>query len=480
MNSAALQDGRFLIVESIGRGGMAVVYRAFDRIDQRLVALKVPLHGGPADAGHPLAAEFRRWWRVRHPNVVQVRGLSTSQGGPIAPGLPYLVLEHVAGGRIDRVLRPGAEQPEVIELVAAQLLLALSHVHRAELVHRDVKPANVLVGRSTDGACEIKLTDFGLAVKRGERETFGRVSGSLPFVAPEALLGGPTDERTDLYGLGILLHQLATGELPVRTNRVDRLIRWHLAGPPADPRRVRPGFPERLSRFICGLTERDPTRRPPDCVAAGRLLGLRAPRSDAPRSQPPDRSLRTELRLALDATRLGARIRFVLPTGERAARTLVDQVELWSQVHGVLFDVLDGPDARQPVPLRRLLLRLCLEEQPCRSLPGGVDPRGLGLSMLAGVPLRNRRTPAPNPLGGAHLRQTARRLCRFILERPRHRALALHIRGTARREPLTRCVVTLLLASCATPAPDARRAGVLLVVEPDFSPATRRGSSSPN
>lgn len=475
-STPALQDGRFLILQAIGRGGMAVVYRAFDRVEQRLVALKVPLDDGGSSPGHPFAEEFRRWRPLFHRNVVRARGLSVAGSGPLASGRPYLVLEHVAGGRIDRVLAPGAERPEVVELVAGQLLRALGHVHAAALIHRDVKPANVLVGRGTDGGWELKLTDFGLASPRGEREEAGRVSGSLPFVAPETLLGGPMDERTDLYGLGILLHQLATGALPAPTRSVDGLIRWHLSGPPADPRRLRPEFPARLARFIARLTRRDPSRRPADCASAALGLAEGIGRSrravERPRrvrarnrpAKPAVSSLRAGLRLALDAARLGDRRRFVLPRGGDLARELAEAVETWTQVHGGFFERLAPPSTARPVPLARLVLRLCVEDTPSRPLPAGIVPAHLGLTTLDGVPLWGLCGPPAERADPAAVEPLAARLSRFVLDRRGRRTLVLHVGHAARRDPLTRHVVRLLIRECARPsAPRRGQGGVLLV-----------------
>jgi hypothetical protein len=339
----ALQDERFLLLETLGHGGMASVFRAFDRVEQRVVALKAPADTDRAGPSNPLSTEFEVWSRLQHPNVVQAYELGTARTGPLTPGAPYLVIEHVRGGPLNRVLRVGREAPAAIEDVAVQLLRGLGHVHDAGLVHRDLKPGNVLVRVGRRGSAQVKLTDFGLAVNRGLRGEAGTISGSLPFVAPEVLLGRPLDGRADLYGLGILLYHLATGEMPARSRKVDDLMRWHLAGPPADPRRARPRFPGRLARFIARLTARMPEQRPGDGAEALSLLGAGRRWASPRRTGALCRGLRARLRLAMDAARLGARRLFVLPRGRASSRELERQAGVWSQIHGLLFHRLDAP-----------------------------------------------------------------------------------------------------------------------------------------
>ena len=165
-SASPLQDDRFLVLGALGRGGMASVYRAFDRIEQRVVALKAGSDGQQAGPAHPLSAEFEAWTRLRHPNIVEAYELATASRGPLQDGTPYLVLEHVDGLPAHESLRPGRESPDALEQLSVQLLRGLDHVHAAGLVHRDVKPANLLVrrwGRQVD----LKLTDFGLATMVG-------------------------------------------------------------------------------------------------------------------------------------------------------------------------------------------------------------------------------------------------------------------------------------------------------------------------
>src|SRR5262249_29487425 len=159
--------------------------------------------------------------------------MGRAASGPFPRGTPYLVLELVRGAPVHRALRAGAEPTPVLEELARRLLRALGHVHAAGLVHRDMKPGNVLVGAVRRRLGRVKLTDFGLASESGKAGVPGRISGSLPYVAPEAILGFALDGRADLYALGVLLYYLAAGRMPLVTRAPDRWLRWHLSGPPA-------------------------------------------------------------------------------------------------------------------------------------------------------------------------------------------------------------------------------------------------------
>src|SRR6185436_1673669 len=137
-----------------------------------------------------------------------------------------------------------------------RILRALDHVHRAGIVHRDLKPGNVLVGGARRGLGRVKLTDFGLASESGRSSEPGRISGSIPYVAPETILGLAVDGRADLYGLGVLLFYLSAGRLPLASQSAERWLRWHLDCPPADPRSFRRGIPERFAELLIRLTSR--------------------------------------------------------------------------------------------------------------------------------------------------------------------------------------------------------------------------------
>jgi len=460
-----IQDERYLLLGALGQGGMASVFRAFDRLEQKIVALKVVDDTRRAGPHHPLSVEFDAWAALSHPNVVEAYALGRARSGPFSKDTPYLVLEHVDGGPVHRVLGPGRIEPSLLEQLTVQLLRGLTHVHAAGLVHRDLKPANVLVGRQGDALSRIKLTDFGLAAPVGSSEAPGTVTGSLPFVAPEAFLGAPVDGRADLYGLGILLYRLATGEMPVRGESVDQLLRWHLAGPPADPRGPRPEFPERLARFIRRLTQRSVERRPASARQALELLG--SPAEPCVKSPPPiaGRAARAQLRLALDAARSGSPRLYRLPADPRRRSGLTRSLRSLSQIHGLSFHELGTEAPSSRVELGRTVLRLLLErpaEVPALMRRFALD-RSLPLRLLAGHPVWDHTRPAARDDRG-FVEEHSRRIVGFVLDCARSRPMVVHAEPDIARDPLLQAVISNLEASMSTDARAPLGGGLLLAL----------------
>ncbi len=433
-SNTPLQDNRYLVLGALGRGGMAQVYNAFDRVEQEMVALKVQEDDERAGPAHPLSAEFDHWTRLKHPNIVRVRELAVANSGPFRRGAPYLVMEHVQGRPVHEALAPGGIEPRTVEDIAVQLLRGLRHIHGAGLVHRDLKPANILLRYNGSGGREVKLTDFGLATRSGLNEEPGKISGSLPYVSPEAILGLPVDGRADLYGLGIALYYLAAGSLPSQGETAEELLRWHLGGLPADPRRVRPRFPARLARFIRRLTARDPGKRFADAAEALAVLGASARDEDEPLTAA-DRGERARLRLALDATRLGAARLFSMPGSPRKAEALLREVQVWSQVHGLGFHRLRSSSERG---LLRLVMLLLLGHGSEVDVPVRKYSlhRWLPLAIVSGCPVFDHTRSGGTPTNGA-----ARDIQRFILECSAQKPLALRIDGRPEHDTLLESVV---------------------------------------
>ena len=443
---------------------MASVYRAFDRIEQRFVALKVGTDKRQAGPAHPLSTEFEAWTGLRHPNIVEAYELATATRGPLQNGTPYLVLEHVEALPAQESLRPGRESPDALEQLCVQLLRALEHVHSAGLVHRDVKPANLLVRRRGTEMC-LKLTDFGLATSVGQADEPGQISGSIPYVAPESILGHPLDGRVDLYALGVLLFQLATGELPASGERVEDVLRWHLGGPPADPRRRCPRFPTRLARFIRRLTARDPEERPASASVALAMLGASAPPTDpaavgtTPAVEP---ALRVKLRLALDAVRLGARRSFRLGAGLSDDGRLVGQLRAWAQMFGLVFYDLGQDHSADGTALVRLVMRLLIDrgDEAAASIRRFSLDRSLPVSLLEGTPVSGRPRAAPPDRARA-----ANGIADFLFDSARPRGLVLFADPPGTRCPLTRSVVASLRKRLRRPWPaKPGRGGLLLLI----------------
>jgi len=445
--ASPLLDDRFLPLESLGRGGAGRVLRAFDRTRQELVALKVldlPARAGPA---HPLSGEFEAWARLRHPNVVRVHELRRSRSGPLPSGTPYLVLEHVAGEPAHRALPPHAASESALLAVARQMLGALCHVHGHGLVHRDVKPGNVLVRRGPR-ALYAKLTDFGLAAAAGRAEPPGCISGSLPYVAPEVLLGQPVDGRADLYGLGLLLYVLASGTLPMGTDaEPEAVLAWHLHGAELDLRARRPDLSPVFARFVARLAARAREARPADARTALTLAGATPP--------PPERAKMVPcatlaaVRLALDAARLGARRVLHVPAGG------CEEAAVRAQILGLAV-------LRPAADLAACTLDLLVELRR----QGLV--RGLPLVFLGGLPLRDRARWAQVVNSPAAREAAAAGIAVLIAEAARRAARVVLVpAGAGAEDPLLAAMVQRLLELVERPPAGAGELGGLLVVLED-------------
>jgi serine/threonine-protein kinase len=204
--------GKYEILSVIGRGGMGVVYRAQDPLMGRQVAIKTVTEGFSRDAGmlQRFYGEAEKMGMLRHPNIITVYDLGEQDG------FPFIVMEYVEGNPLDRLLQ--GERPLTLYSklrVMEQICSALAYAHQNKVIHRDVKPANVIV--RPDGV--VKLLDFGIAreesipVDHGLTEV-GGVVGTVPYMAPERLRRAPFDGRSDIFSAGVLLFQLLAGRLP--------------------------------------------------------------------------------------------------------------------------------------------------------------------------------------------------------------------------------------------------------------------------
>ncbi|HET9551899.1 MAG TPA: serine/threonine-protein kinase, partial [Anaeromyxobacteraceae bacterium] len=253
--------GRYELLEQVGSGGMAVVYRGRDSALDREVAVKL-LHPHLAEAAESRARfsrEARAVARLAHPGIVEIYDYA-GDGAPEA----YLVTEFIRG----RTLRAYAQQvgfgfPEVGLLVGRALCDALVHAHSAGVIHRDLKPENVLVQEGERPA--IKLADFGIAriLASDERMTMtGALVGSPHHMAPEIVEGQEADARSDLFSLGTILYWLATGKLPFAAGNPTAILRRSIEGDFDDPQAVDARVSARLADLVRRLLSVDPARRP--------------------------------------------------------------------------------------------------------------------------------------------------------------------------------------------------------------------------
>ena len=254
---------RYRLLEEIGEGGIGIVYRAHDEHLGRDVALKV-LRAEFTKAGSRIA-EFRSEARalslLNHPSICTVYDFDS------ADGTEFLVMELVEGENLEaRVLRGALPEREAIE-IAIQIAEALGAAHEAGVIHRDLKPGNVIL--TTKG--KVKLLDFGLALLcpglPASTETRSvaaaeRVVGTVPYMSPEQLLGDVVDERSDLYALGVLLYEMVTGKKPFRAPISTALANEILHRPTPSPGTLGARLTPALETLILGLLEKDPKLRP--------------------------------------------------------------------------------------------------------------------------------------------------------------------------------------------------------------------------
>ncbi|MFC5033851.1 Stk1 family PASTA domain-containing Ser/Thr kinase [Streptomyces sp. DSM 41987] len=254
-------DGRYRVEARIAVGGMATVYRAVDTRLDRVLALKVMHPGLAADAGFVdrFIREAKAVARLAHPNVVGVYDQGTD--GTFV----YLAMEYIAGCTLRDVLRErGALQPRAALDILEPVLAALGAAHRAGLIHRDVKPENVLIG--DDG--RVKVVDFGLvrAVDTNTSVTTGSVLGTVSYLAPEQIEHGTIDQRTDVYACGVLLYEMLTGGKP-HTGGTPMQVIFHVLNEDiVAPSEAVPGLAPVLDALVGRAAARDPQLRPADAV----------------------------------------------------------------------------------------------------------------------------------------------------------------------------------------------------------------------
>lgn len=249
-------DGRYEIQEIIGVGGMAVVYKAYDNIDDRIVAIKILKEEFLANE------EFRRRFKneskaiavLSHPNIVKVYDVS------FGDKLQYIVMEYIDG----ITLKEYIEQQKVINWKEAlhfttQILRALQHAHDKGIVHRDVKPQNIMLLQNGN----IKVADFGIArFSRNETRTMTESAiGSVHYISPEQARGEITDEKADIYSVGVVLYEMLTGQLPFQSDNAVSVAIMQLQSDAKRPREINPDIPLGLEQITLKAMQKNPRDR---------------------------------------------------------------------------------------------------------------------------------------------------------------------------------------------------------------------------
>jgi hypothetical protein len=254
MSDLSGQFGRYVLLEKLGEGGMGVVYKAQDPLG-RTVALKVmqpELRANP-DFVQRFTREARLAASLDHPNVVTVYDVGEHGG------CHYFSMQFVEGTSLDRVMAAGRMPLDRAAEIVEQAAAALEAAHAKGIVHRDIKPQNILIDREN----RVRITDFGIAraVEGSIYTTAGRLIGTPEYMSPEQASGHPVDGRSDIYSLGVLLYQMATGTVPFSTPSPIGTAMQHVKDPPLPPRRLRPDLPQAVERVIMRALEKDPQRR---------------------------------------------------------------------------------------------------------------------------------------------------------------------------------------------------------------------------
>jgi eukaryotic-like serine/threonine-protein kinase len=260
-------DGRYHVVDRIAAGGMGEVFRAHDAVLERDVAIKVLHRQLAGDRG--FVERFRREARaaasLSYPNIVGVHDWGA------VDGIYYMVMEYVRGLSARDVLNAeGVLAPAQAVDVLLQTLLALDHAHRRGIVHRDVKPENIMITR--EGV--VKVADFGLARAYADAQITeaGTVTGTVQYLAPEQLQGEPADPRTDLYALGIVAFELLTGRLPFTGETPMAIAYKHVNERIPTPSSRNAAVPKVLDAWVASMTEKQRELRPESAAEARRDL----------------------------------------------------------------------------------------------------------------------------------------------------------------------------------------------------------------
>lgn len=258
MTSVSDTIGRYKVLGKLGQGGMSVVYKAFDSILEREVAIKVlhPHLAQKEESRRRLAREAKAVARLRHPNILEVHDFC----GDTAENA-YLVTEYIDGCTLREALNEQSIYPsEIAAMIVHEVASALAHAHQSGVIHRDLKPENVMV--RADGL--IKLTDFGIAkvIDRDDKMTMtGALVGSPAHMAPEIIEGEESGAPADVFSLGTMLYLMVTGRLPFTAPNTTATLRRILDGVYDDPRALVPSVSDALANIVARCLARQPGQR---------------------------------------------------------------------------------------------------------------------------------------------------------------------------------------------------------------------------
>jgi serine/threonine protein kinase len=290
--------GCYVIEEMLGEGGMSTVYRSRHKLIDRPCAIKVmnPSLAADANVRERFRREARSTQTIAHPNVIEI-----FDQGEMEDGVPYIVMELLTGSTLSLLVDSGPVAQSRGLPIMIQLARGIARAHDLGVVHRDLKPENVFICPRERGDL-VKILDFGIARSRADSRltNAGELFGTPQYIAPERISSGEAGPSVDLYALGVIFFEMATGRLPFTAPDPATFLIRHLKDVPPSPRSIEAGVPERLDALILQLLEKDPRVRPVDAhrvendlVELARALHVAVPtepEADPSSSRPPART----------------------------------------------------------------------------------------------------------------------------------------------------------------------------------------------
>ena len=256
MNLAAALESRYQVLSELGRGGMGIVFQAYDKQLKEQVAIKLlsPLLSTDQEALERLTREVSTARRVTHQNVIRIHDMSEVNG------LHYVSMEYFPGMNLkEHLKRSGALSLMSAYQILSQIWDGLEAAHSQGVVHRDLKAQNIMIGSTG----QVKIIDFGLArsVHLEGMTATGLIMGTPEYMAPEQVAGKHVDERADIYALGVILFEMLTGRVPFTGDSAIAVGFQQLKDPPPSPRSINPQIPEEVERIILKALEKNPIQR---------------------------------------------------------------------------------------------------------------------------------------------------------------------------------------------------------------------------
>jgi serine/threonine protein kinase len=282
--------GCYIIEDLLGEGGMSTVYRASHKLVDRPCAIKVmnPVLATDAKVRERFRREARSTQAIAHPNVIEI-----FDQGEMENGVPYIVMELLDGGTLSTLVDAGATPPARALPIMIQIARGIARAHDLGVVHRDLKPDNIFICRRGDRGDLVKILDFGIARSRADTRltNAGELFGTPQYMAPERITSGEAGPSVDLYALGVIFFEMATGQLPFNAPDPATFLIRHITDVPPPLRRVDARVPERLESLVLQLLEKDPRARPVDAHRVEHDLvelarGLRIPVPPEPEADP--------------------------------------------------------------------------------------------------------------------------------------------------------------------------------------------------